>query len=97
MNGKAGKWRAFQSILKEVGYVPEKNHKGEELWPVFHNCRSSYVMNLLTAGVPYLLVQSQTGHRDFKSLRHYIAKLKSSDTKGLSRKLKPYTKARKSG
>lgn len=89
--------RAFQSILKDVGYVPEKNHKGEELWPVFHSCRSSYVMNLLTAGVPYLLVQSQTGHKDFKSLRHYIAKLESSDTKGLSRKLKPYTKTRKSG
>lgn len=89
--------RAFQSILKDVGYIPEKNHKGEELWPVFHSCRSSYVMNLLTAGVPYLLVQSQTGHKDFKSLRHYIAKLESSDTKGLSRKLKPYTKTRKSG
>lgn len=28
--GKAA--RALQSILKEVGYVPEKNHKGEEQW-----------------------------------------------------------------
>lgn len=89
--------RAFQTILQDVGYIPEKNHKGEEQWPVFHSLRSSYVMNLLTAGVPHLVVQSQTGHSDYKSLKHYIAKLKSSETKGISRHLKPYSKSRKSG
>lgn len=94
--GKAA--RALQSILKEVGYVPEKNHKGEEQWPIFHSLRSSYVMNLLTAPNPvsYLVVQSQTGHRDYKSLKHYIAKLESSETKGVSHSLKPYTKKLKS-
>lgn len=89
--------RALQSILQQVGYVPDKNHKGEELWPVFHSLRSSYVMNLLTAGVPYLLVQSQTGHSDYKSLKHYIAKLESSETKGISKNLKPFLKSKKTG
>lgn len=91
--------RALREVLNEVGYIPEKNHKGEELWPVFHSLRSSYVMNLLTAPIPvsYLVVQTLTGHKDYKSLKHYIAHLKSKDTAGVSRNLNPYTKNKKSG
>jgi len=95
--GKAA--RALRQALKDVGYVPKKNHKGEELWPIFHSLRSSYVMNLLTAPVPvsYIMVQSQTGHRDFKSLKHYIADLENKETKGISLNLKPFMKNQKSG
>lgn len=93
--GKAA--RAIKAALMSVGYVPDKNHKGEEEWPIFHSLRASYIMNLLTAGVPHLVVQSQSGHSDYKSLKHYIAKLKTSETKGVSHKLKPHTKTRKSG
>lgn len=94
-SGKAT--RALRAVLKEVGYIPEKNHKGEELWPVFHNLRASFCMNLLTAGTSYIITQSQSGHKDFKSLKHYIAKLETTETKGISYNLKPYTKKQKSG
>jgi len=95
---QAGKaTRALRTVLEEVGYIPEKNHKGQELWPVFHNLRASFCMNLLTAGTSYILTQSQSGHKDFKSLKHYIAKLENKETKGISHKLKPYTKSKKSG
>lgn len=99
--GKAA--RALRQVLKDIGYIPDKNHKGEELWPIFHSLRSSYVMNMLTSpsanGMPvsYLMVQSQTGHSDYKSLKHYIAKLESSETKGISLNLKPFMKNQKSG
>lgn len=93
--GKAA--RAIKQALIDVGYVPDRNHKDKELWPIFHSLRASYIMNLLTAGVPHLVVQSQSGHSDFKGLKHYIAKLKTSETKGVSHKLKPHTKSRKSG
>lgn len=93
--GKAA--RAIREALVSIDFIPEKNHKGEEEWPIFHSLRASYIMNLLTAGVPHLVVQSQSGHSDFKSLKHYIAKLKTSETKGVSYNLKPYTKSRKIG
>ncbi|MCW5799535.1 MAG: tyrosine-type recombinase/integrase [Nitrospira sp.] len=93
--GKAA--RAIKQALMDTGYIPDKDHKGRELWPIFHSLRASYIMNLLTAGVPHLVVQSQSGHSDFKSLKFYIAKLKTSETKGVSRKLNPHTKNRKSG
>lgn len=93
--GKAA--RAIKQALIDVEYTPEKDHKGKELWPIFHSLRASYIMNLLTAGVPHLVVQSQSGHSDFKGLKNYIAKLKTSETKGVSHKLKPHTKTRKSG
>ncbi|MCB0367945.1 MAG: tyrosine-type recombinase/integrase [Bdellovibrionales bacterium] len=93
--GKAA--RAIKQALIDTGYIPDKDHKGKELWPIFHSLRASYIMNLLTAGVPHLVVQSQSGHTDFKSLKSYIAKLKTSETKGVSHKLKPHTKSRKSG
>ena len=94
--GKAA--QAIKQALIDVGYIPDKDHKGKELWPIFHSLRASYIMNLLTAGVPHLVVQSQSGHSDFNSLKHYIAKLKTSETKGISHKLKPYKRAaQKSG
>lgn len=95
--GKAA--RAFREALKNesVGFVPEKNFKGKELWPNFHSLRASYIMNLLTAGVPHLVVQSQCGHADYKTLKFYTAKLKAEDIQGVSHKLKPYFKSRKSG
>ena len=92
--GKAA--RAIREALVSIKYIPEKNHKGEDEWPIFHSLRASYIMNLLTAGVPHLVVQSQSGHSDFKSLKSYIAKLKTSETKGVSLKLNPYTRDRKS-
>ncbi len=61
-------------------------------------------MNLLTAPVgeggdpvSYLMVQSQTGHSDYKSLKHYIADLENKETKGISLNLKPFMKNQKSG
>lgn len=89
--------RAFRSILKEVGYTPETNKDGKELWPNFHSLRASYIMNLLTAGVPHLVVQQMAGHADWETTKHYIAKLEPQDIRGISHKLKPYTKTRKSG
>lgn len=94
-SGKAA--QAVRAALKEVGYIPEKNAKGKELWPNFHSLRASYIMNLLTAGVPHLTVQQLVGHADYATLKHYTAKLKADDIKGVSHKLKPHAKNRKSG
>ncbi|AGH96674.1 tyrosine-type recombinase/integrase [Pseudobdellovibrio exovorus] len=94
-SGKAA--QAVRAALKEVGYTPEKNAKGKELWPNFHSLRASYIMNLLTAGVPHLTVQQLVGHADYATLKHYTAKLKPEDIKGVSHKLRPHTKNRKSG
>ncbi len=94
-SGKAA--QAVRAALKEVEYTPEKNAKGKELWPNFHSLRAAYIMNLLTAGVPHLTVQQLVGHADYATLKHYTAKLKADDIKGVSHKLKPHTKSRKSG
>lgn len=94
-SGKAA--QAVRAALKEVEYTPEKNAKGKELWPNFHSLRASYIMNLLTAGVPHLTVQQLVGHADYATLKHYTAKLKPDDIKGVSHKLKPHRKTRKSG
>jgi len=94
-SGKAA--QAVRAALREVGYIPEKNAKGKELWPNFHSLRASYIMNLLTAGVPHLTVQQLVGHADYATLKHYTAKLKPEDMKGVSLHLKPFTKSRKTG
>lgn len=94
-SGKAA--QAVRAALREVGYVPEKNANGKELWPNFHSLRASYIMNLLTAGVPHLTVQQLVGHEDYATLKSYTAKLKPDDLKGVSHNLKPYTKSRKTG
>lgn len=87
----------MRAALKEVGYIPDKNLKKKELWPNFHSLRASYIMNLLTAGVPHLTVQQLVGHADYATLKYYTAKLNVDDIKGVSHKLKPHTKTRKNG
>ncbi len=87
--------RAFRDILKSVGYEPEKNKKGKELWPNFHSLRASYIMNLLTAGVTHIVVQQMAGHADWATTAHYVAKLDHKDIQGTSYKLNPFKKSRK--
>ncbi len=94
--------RAFRDILKDkdIGYVPEKNKKGKELWPNFHSLRASYIMNLLTAeggGIPHVIVQQMAGHASWDTTAHYVAKLNTEEIKDVSMKLNPYKKKRKSG
>lgn len=89
--------RSFRNILREVGYEPETNKKGEELWPNFHDLRASYIMNLLTAGVKHIVVQQMAGHADWETTSHYVAKLEDDDIKGTSLKLNPYKRSRKTG
>lgn len=89
--------RAFRTVLKEVGYEPEINKKGLELWPRFHDLRASYIMNLLTAGVKHIVVQQMAGHADWETTSHYVAKLENEDIKGTSLKLNPYKRSRKTG
>lgn len=92
--------RAFRDILKEVGYEPEINKKGLELWPRFHDLRASYIMNLLTAdggAVAHVVVQQMAGHASWDTTANYVSKLKNEDIKGTSHKLKPYKKSRKTG
>lgn len=91
--------RAFRDILKskEVGYEPEVNKKGKELWPNFHSLRASYIMNLLTAGVTHIVVQQMAGHADWATTAHYVAKLDNKDIKGTSEKLNPFKKSHKTG
>lgn len=81
--------RAFRTAIqsKEVGYQPETNKKGKVLWPRFHDLRSSYIMNLLTApdgGVSHIVVQQMAGHASWDTTAHYVAKLDSKDVKGTS-------------
>lgn len=91
--GKAA--RALIAALKDIDFKPEiiiKDKKEVENWPTFHSLRAAYIMNLLTGKVPHLLVQSQEGHADFKTTKHYIAKLKPEDIKNTSQVLNPFTK-----
>lgn len=94
--------RAFRTVIqsKEVGYEPDTNKKGKVLWPRFHDLRSSYIMNLLTAkdgGVSHIVVQQMAGHASWDTTAHYVAKITPEEIKGISKKLNPYKKSRKIG
>ena len=57
-------------------------------------------MNLLTpqgGSVPHVIVQQMAGHASWETTAHYVAKLNLNDIKGISLKLNPYKKSRKSG
>ncbi|MFN7455743.1 MAG: tyrosine-type recombinase/integrase [Pseudobdellovibrionaceae bacterium] len=94
-SGKAA--QAVRAALKEVGYKPETNTKGEELWPNFHSIRAAYIMQCLISGIPHLTVQQLVGHADYATLKSYTAKLKADDIKGVSYMLKPMLENKKTG
>jgi hypothetical protein len=90
-------------VTSHYGWIlqPEMWDAGyRQIFKDMADCRgiiASYIMNLLTAGVPHLTVQQLVGHADYATLKHYTAKLKADDIKGVSHKLKPHRKTRKSG